>query len=71
MKKDSGWVMAPEIFLTARYFLNAVCVYVNWVRILLNLNKVERQTLVIVTHDEKIAASSSRIIHIRDGKLEN
>ena len=39
--------------------------------LLLDLNKVERQTLVIVTHDEKIAASSSRIIHIRDGKLEN
>jgi lipoprotein-releasing system ATP-binding protein len=39
--------------------------------LLLNLNKVERQTLVIVTHDEKIAARSSKIIHIRDGKFEN
>lgn len=39
--------------------------------ILLNLNKTGRQTLVIVTHDEKIAARSSRIIHIKDGKLES
>jgi lipoprotein releasing system ATP-binding protein len=39
--------------------------------LLLDLNKAERQTLVIVTHDEKIAGSSSRVIHIRDGKLED
>ena len=40
------------------------------IELLLDLNKIERQTLVIVTHDEKIAARSSRIIHIKDGKLE-
>jgi lipoprotein-releasing system ATP-binding protein len=40
------------------------------IELLLNLNKVERQTLVIVTHDEKIAARSNRVVRIKDGKLE-
>ena len=39
--------------------------------LLLHLSKTEKQTLVLVTHDEKIAARSSRIIHIRDGKFED
>ena len=39
--------------------------------LLLDLNKIERQTLVIVTHDEKIAVKSGKIIHIKDGKLES
>jgi lipoprotein-releasing system ATP-binding protein len=38
--------------------------------ILLDLNKTERQTLVIVTHDEKVAKRSHKTIQIRDGKLE-
>ena len=41
------------------------------IEILLGLNKTERQTLVLVTHDEKIAAKSGRIIHIKDGKLNS
>ena len=40
------------------------------IELLLDLNKIERQTLVIMTHDEKIAARSSKVIHIKDGKLE-
>jgi len=40
------------------------------IEILLNLSKSERQTLVIVTHDEKIAKKSHKFIQIRDGKLE-
>lgn len=40
------------------------------IEILLGLNKAERQTLVLVTHDEKIAAKSGKIVHIKDGKLE-
>ncbi len=39
--------------------------------LLLELNKTDRQTLVLVTHDEKIAARSNKVIHIRDGKFEN
>jgi lipoprotein-releasing system ATP-binding protein len=41
------------------------------IEILLNLSKTERQTLVMVTHDEKIAKKSHRIVQIIDGKLEN
>jgi lipoprotein-releasing system ATP-binding protein len=39
------------------------------IEILLNLNKTERQTLVLVTHDEKVARKSHKIIQIIDGKL--
>jgi lipoprotein-releasing system ATP-binding protein len=39
------------------------------IEILLNLNKIERQTLVMVTHDEKVARKSHKTIQIIDGKL--
>jgi lipoprotein-releasing system ATP-binding protein len=39
------------------------------IEILLNLNKTERQTLVLVTHDEKVASKSHKTIQIIDGKL--
>jgi len=39
--------------------------------LLLELNASEQQTLVIVTHDEKIAKCSHKIIRIKDGKLES
>lgn len=39
------------------------------IELLLDLNKTENQTLVIVTHDEKIAARSNRVVRIKDGKL--
>lgn len=39
--------------------------------LLLKLNKIEQQTLVMVTHDSKIAARSSQVVHIRDGKFED
>lgn len=35
-----------------------------------NLAKQRNQTLVIVTHDTEIADYASRIVHIRDGKIE-
>ncbi|MBN1870156.1 MAG: ABC transporter ATP-binding protein [Candidatus Omnitrophica bacterium] len=39
------------------------------IRLLMDLNKKNHQTLVIVTHDEQIAMRSHRRIHIRDGIL--
>ncbi len=38
--------------------------------LLMDLNKNNKQTLVIVTHDESIAKRSHRVIPMRDGKLE-
>jgi lipoprotein-releasing system ATP-binding protein len=37
--------------------------------ILNNLNKEQQKTLVIVSHEEKIAQMADRIIHIQDGRL--
>jgi putative ABC transport system ATP-binding protein len=39
--------------------------------LLLNLNREMKTTLIIVTHDPEIAAQTQRIIHIRDGVVEN
>ncbi len=39
------------------------------VQLLGNLNQEQKKTLVIVSHEEKIAKMANRIIHIRDGKL--
>jgi putative ABC transport system ATP-binding protein len=39
--------------------------------LLLKLNREMRTTLIIVTHDPEIAAQAQRIIHIRDGVVEN
>ena len=38
--------------------------------LLLNLNRDVGTTLIIVTHDPKIAAQTQRIIHIRDGMVD-
>ncbi len=38
--------------------------------LLLNLNKTNGQTVVVVTHDQAIAKRTQRIIHIKDGLLE-
>lgn len=40
------------------------------VQVIMELNRTQKKTLVIVTHDENIAKRSHRIVHIRDGKLE-
>jgi lipoprotein-releasing system ATP-binding protein len=37
--------------------------------LLMELNQKNRQTLVIVTHDEQIAKRSHRVVKMRDGKL--
>jgi putative ABC transport system ATP-binding protein len=37
---------------------------------LLSLNKSRNTTLIIVTHDQEIAAFTQRVIRIRDGKVE-
>jgi putative ABC transport system ATP-binding protein len=39
--------------------------------ILLRLNQERGTTLVVVTHDPEVAAQTQRIIHIRDGKVED
>lgn len=39
--------------------------------LLCHLNKEKRLTLVLVTHDDKIAAESNRIIQIVDGRITN
>ena len=39
--------------------------------LLLNLNKEHGTTLIIVTHDPEIAEQTGRIIHIRDGVVED
>ena len=39
------------------------------VELLRNLNQEQGKTLVIVSHEEKIAGMANRIVHIRDGKL--
>lgn len=39
------------------------------ISLLMDLNKRNKQTLVLVTHDETVAAKSHRVIHIRDGEL--
>lgn len=33
------------------------------------LNEVYKQTILLITHDEKIAGNSSRTIRIEDGKI--
>ena len=37
--------------------------------LLLRLNKENKQTVVIVTHDEKMAQAAGRVIQIKDGKI--
>ena len=39
------------------------------IKLLVDLNRANRQTLVIVTHDEEIAKLSRRVIHMIDGQL--
>ncbi len=41
------------------------------IELLVGLNKSNRQTLVIVTHDEHIAQISHSVVHIADGKFIN
>jgi putative ABC transport system ATP-binding protein len=38
--------------------------------LLLNLNRERGTTLIIVTHDPKIADQTQRVIRLRDGELE-
>jgi len=40
-------------------------------RLLLSLNQERGTTLIIVTHDPKVAAHTNRTIHILDGKVES
>ncbi len=40
-------------------------------RLLLELNKTQGTTLLIVTHDPDVASVAERIIHLRDGEIEN
>ncbi len=37
--------------------------------ILKKLNKKEKKTIVLVTHDERLANYAQRIVRIRDGKI--
>lgn len=40
-------------------------------RLFFDLRNQLNQTFVIVTHDESLSAMSDRVIHMRDGKIEN
>jgi putative ABC transport system ATP-binding protein len=40
------------------------------VNLLLTLNRERNTTLIIITHDPKIAAQTQRIVKIRDGAIE-
>jgi ABC-type lipoprotein export system ATPase subunit len=39
--------------------------------LLLNLNEEHDTTLIIVTHDPEVADLTQRVVHIRDGVVEN
>jgi putative ABC transport system ATP-binding protein len=39
--------------------------------LLLSLNQEKKVTLILVTHDPKIAAHAQRTIHLLDGRVEN
>jgi putative ABC transport system ATP-binding protein len=39
--------------------------------LLLNLNKEQGTTIIVVTHDPEIAELTNRVVHIRDGVVEN
>ena len=41
------------------------------INLLLGLNKTQGVTLIIVTHDQDIAAQTNRIVTIRDGQIAN
>jgi putative ABC transport system ATP-binding protein len=41
------------------------------IHLLLNLNHERGTTLIFVTHDSEVAAQTQRIIHIRDGMVED
>lgn len=41
------------------------------IELLIDLNKKNKQTLIIVTHDEEVAKISHRSVHMRDGELKN
>ena len=39
------------------------------INILININKTQKKTVIVVTHDEKTAEKADRIIRIEDGKI--
>jgi lipoprotein-releasing system ATP-binding protein len=41
----------------------------NFLELILELNKKNGQTFLIVTHNEELAAVAKKVIHIRDGRL--
>ncbi|VAX36342.1 Lipoprotein-releasing system ATP-binding protein LolD [hydrothermal vent metagenome] len=40
------------------------------INLLMDLNKKNKQTFIIVTHDESIAKRCHRVVHMKDGRLE-
>jgi len=43
----------------------------NILRLLIDLNRNEKVTIVMVTHDKDIASGASRVIHLKDGVILN
>ncbi len=63
-------IMSPKILLADEPTGNLDSGNANMVRdLLLELNRSKGVTVALVTHDEKIAASFSRQIEMRDGKI--
>jgi len=40
-------------------------------QLIINIHKENKTTMIVVTHDSKIAEKADRIIHIKDGKITN
>jgi ABC-type lipoprotein export system ATPase subunit len=43
----------------------------NILNLLKTLNKKDKLTIFMVTHDKEIAANSDRVIHLKDGVIVN
>ena len=69
MVKDLSIVLLPPLLLAKRYVTKRVININQVIDILKDIAKKEGVTVIMVTHDEKLAKESDRIILISDGRL--